>query len=88
MSKQKLTNTELTTKEVYENLGTGLGEMHKGGRFEPVNDIPTLPSVNYHLSKHYKGLCALITHIDYFFIALFDDFKLIISICLCLCSSF
>jgi hypothetical protein len=43
MSKQKLTNTELTTREVYENLGTGLGEMHKGGRFEPVNDIPTLP---------------------------------------------
>jgi hypothetical protein len=43
MSKQKLTNTELTTRQVYENLGTGLGEMHKGGRFEPVNDIPTLP---------------------------------------------
>jgi len=27
-----------------------------------------------------KGLCALISHIDYFFIALFDDFKLIIRI--------
>jgi hypothetical protein len=27
-----------------------------------------------------KGLCALILHIDYFFIALFDDFKLIIRI--------
>jgi Sec7-like guanine-nucleotide exchange factor len=35
-----------------------------------------------------KGLCALITHIDYFFLALFDDFKLIISICHCLCPSF
>ena len=35
-----------------------------------------------------KGLCTLITHIDYFFIALFDDFKLIISICHCLCPSF
>jgi hypothetical protein len=45
MSKQKLTNTELTTREVYENLGTGLGEMHKGGRFEPVN-----------ISQHYPVL--------------------------------
>ena len=34
-----------------------------------------------------KGLCAFL-HIDYFFIALLDDFKLIINICHCLCPSF
>ena len=43
MSKQKLTNTELTTREVYENLGSGLGEVHKSGSVKPVNDIPTFP---------------------------------------------
>ena len=34
-----------------------------------------------------KGLCTLMTH-RLLCIALFDDFKLIISICHCLCPSF
>ena len=61
MSKQKLTNTELTTREVYENLGTGLGEMHKGGRFEPVNDIPTLPCSSNRDKRNNKLNVSVVT---------------------------
>ena len=46
----------------------------------PVQNIMYISTTN--------GLCTLITHIDYFFIALFDDFNLIISIFHCLCPSF
>ena len=44
--------------------------------------------VNYQLSKHYKGFVCFNYTYRLLVIALFDDFKHIISICHCLCPSF
>ena len=45
-------------------------------------------SANYHVYKHYKGFVYFNYTYKLHFIALFDDFNLIISICHCLCPSF
>ena len=44
--------------------------------------------VQYHVYKHYKGFVYFNYIYKLLFIALFDDFNLIISIYHCLCPSF
>ena len=45
-------------------------------------------SANYHVYKHYKVFVCFNYKYKLLFIALFDDFNLIISIFHCLCPSF